>query len=104
MSQVGYRDKLEGGSIPKFIKHEVVAKILDIGLLPVFYHGNVETAKKIIQACVDGGAKVIEFTNRGDRAYQVFSELAKYCDREFPNTILGPGTIVDPPTASWYRY
>jgi len=84
----------------KFMKHEVVSKLLDTGLLPVFYHKDAETAKKIVQACVRGGAKTIEFTNRGDRAYQVFSELAKFCDQE--SVVLGIGTIVDPATAGLY--
>jgi len=88
--------------MPTFLKHEVVSKILDIGLLPVFYNGNVETAKKIVDACVGGGAKVVEFTNRGALAYQVFGELAKWCDRDLPNVVLGAGTIIDPATASLY--
>lgn len=88
--------------MPKFLKHEVVGKILEIGLLPVFYNGDVEVAKKIVQACADGGAKVIEFTNRGDFAYQVFSELSKWSSLELSDTILGAGTIIDPATAALY--
>lgn len=87
--------------MPKFLKHEVIAKLLDIGLLPVFYNGDAEIAKKIVQACTDGGAKVIEFTNRGARAYQVFGELAKSCD-QIPEVVLGVGTILDPATAGLY--
>lgn len=87
--------------MPKFLKHEVIEKMLDAGLLPVFYNGDVEVAKKIIQACADGGAKVVEFTNRGDFAYQVFSELSKWCNQEL-SVVLGVGTIVDPATAALY--
>lgn len=88
--------------MPKFLKHEVIAKILDIGLLPTFYNENVEIGKKIVEACSGGGAKVVEFTNRGTLAYQVFSELARWCDRELPEVIFGAGTIIDPATASLY--
>jgi 2-dehydro-3-deoxyphosphogluconate aldolase/(4S)-4-hydroxy-2-oxoglutarate aldolase len=84
------------------MKHEVVAKILEIGLLPTFYEGNLETAKKIVMACGEGGAKVVEFTNRGALAYQVFSELVKWRDKEFPDIILGAGTIIEPSAASLY--
>lgn len=87
--------------MPKFLKHEVIEQMLDTGLLPVFYNGDVEVAKKIIQACADGGAKVVEFTNRGDFAYRVFSELSKWCNQEL-SVILGAGTIVDPATAALY--
>lgn len=88
--------------MPKFLKHKVLEKILEIGLLPVFYNGDVEVAKKIVQACADGGAKVIEFTNRGDFAYQVFSELSKWCSLEFSDILLGAGTIIEPATAALY--
>jgi 2-dehydro-3-deoxyphosphogluconate aldolase/(4S)-4-hydroxy-2-oxoglutarate aldolase len=84
------------------LKHEVVAKILDIGLLPTFYNESVETAKKIVDACVGGGAKVVEFTNRGALAYQVFSELVKLCERENLDIVLGAGTALDPAIASLY--
>jgi 2-dehydro-3-deoxyphosphogluconate aldolase/(4S)-4-hydroxy-2-oxoglutarate aldolase len=84
------------------LKHEVVAKILEIGLLPTFYEGNLETAKKIVMACAEGGAKVVEFTNRGALAHQVFSELVKWRDKESPDIILGAGTIIEPSAASLY--
>lgn len=88
--------------MPKFLKHEVVANILNIGLLPTFYTGNTQVAKKIVEACAGGGAKVVEFTNRGALAYQVFSELARWCDLERSDVIFGVGTIIDPATASLY--
>ncbi|RJS87700.1 hypothetical protein CW704_02060 [Candidatus Bathyarchaeota archaeon] len=62
----------------KFMKHEVIGRILELGLVPIFYNGDLEVAKKIVQACVDGGAKIVEFTNREDFAYQVLSEPAKW--------------------------
>lgn len=86
----------------KFFRHEVVGKILELGLVPVFYNGDFEVAKKIVQACSNGGAKVVEFTNRSDFAYQIFSDLAKWCDKEFPDVILGVGSVIDPATAALY--
>ena len=86
----------------KFMRHEVIGRILELGLTPIFYHGDLEVAKRIVQACADGGAKVIEFTNRGDFAYQVFSELNKWCNREFEDVILGVGSVIDPATAALY--
>lgn len=85
-----------------FLKHNVVSEILEIGLVPVFYNKDVKIAEKIIQACADGGAKVIEFTNRGDLAYEVFIELVKWSKKDFPNVILGAGTILDPTTADLF--
>lgn len=86
----------------RFSKHEVIGKMLEIGLIPVFYNSDVEVAKKIVQACRNGGARVVEFTNRGDFAYQVFSELEKWCAKELPDVILGVGSVIDPATAALY--
>ena len=86
----------------KFARIEVINSIYDLGLVPVFYHKNLEMAKKIVNACADGGARVVEFTNRGDRAYQIFSELVSYFEKERPQVILGVGSVLDPSTASLY--
>jgi 2-dehydro-3-deoxyphosphogluconate aldolase/(4S)-4-hydroxy-2-oxoglutarate aldolase len=93
---------MEEYDMTRLMKHEVIAKIAEIGLLPTFYEGNVETAKKIVAACAEGGAKVVEFTNRGAQAYQVFSELVKWRDKESPDVVLGAGTIIESSAASLY--
>ncbi|HEY6042981.1 MAG TPA: bifunctional 4-hydroxy-2-oxoglutarate aldolase/2-dehydro-3-deoxy-phosphogluconate aldolase [Anaerolineae bacterium] len=80
----------------------VLNAIVDTGLVPVFYHGEIESAKKIVGACAAGGARCIEFTNRGDFAPFVFKELAEYFARANPQVMLGVGSIVDAPTASLY--
>lgn len=86
----------------QFLKHEVVGTMLEVGLVPVFYHKDVETGKKIIAACAEGGARVMEFTNRGDFAYQVFGELVKWTIASQPRIIMGVGSIIDAPTAALY--
>lgn len=73
-----------------------------VGLVPVFYHGDFDVAKSVARACFDGGAGILEFTNRGDRAVDVFRQLAVWRDRELQNMILGVGSIVDGPTAALY--
>ena len=86
----------------RFARVEVINSIYDLGLVPVFYHKDPEVAKKIVNACADGGARVVEFTNRGDRAYQVFSELVSYFEQKRPQVILGVGSVLDHSTASLY--
>ncbi len=86
----------------RFSKHEVIGKMLEIGLIPVFYNSDVEVAKKIVQACRNGGARVVEFTNRGDFAYQVYSGLEEWCAKELPDVILGVGSVIDSATAALY--
>ncbi|OYW36574.1 MAG: bifunctional 4-hydroxy-2-oxoglutarate aldolase/2-dehydro-3-deoxy-phosphogluconate aldolase, partial [Brevundimonas sp. 12-68-7] len=47
------------------------------GVCPVFYHSDPETSLNVIRACARGGAPVIEFTNRGDFAVDLFGEIAR---------------------------
>lgn len=83
----------------KYSRMETLATMKKVGMIPVFYDSNVETAKDVIRACVKGGARVIEFTNRGDFAHEVFAELEKFVRKELPEAILGIGSIVDPYSA-----
>ncbi len=86
----------------RFTRLEVLNTMIDLGLVPVFYHKDVEIAKNIVAACAAGGARVIEFTNRGDFAYHVFTELSRHFAAADPSIILGVGSIVDAPTAAMY--
>ncbi len=86
----------------RFRRLDVLQAMMDSGLVPVFYHKDLETAKKVARAAADGGVKVLEFTNRGDFAYQVFSALIQWCESEIPDLIVGIGSVVDPGTASLY--
>lgn len=72
------------------------------GVIPVFYHPDVDVCISVIQACADGGAKCIEFTNRGDFADEVFLEVSRHFAKTDPSVILGVGSIVDAPTAAIY--
>ncbi len=86
----------------KHSRLKVLSAMKEIGLIPVFYNGDFEIAKNVVTACADGGAKCIEFTNRGDRAINVFTKIAEYRDTERPDIILGVGSICDAPTAAMY--
>lgn len=86
----------------KYNKIQVISTAVSTGLVPVFYNPCVETSKAVLKACYDGGIRVFEFTNRGDFAHEVFSELVKYANAELPGMILGVGSIIDAPTATLY--
>ena len=76
--------------------------MLEVPLVPVFYHPEIETAQAALQACYDGGVRVMEFTNRGDFAHEVFAKLLQYATDQCPEMILGIGSVVDPGTTSLY--
>lgn len=86
----------------RFDRLTVLNTMVDLGLVPVFYNGDAEVAKKIAAACAAGGCNLVEFTNRGDFAPQVFLELAQHFAKADPNLILGVGSVVDAPTAALY--
>jgi 2-dehydro-3-deoxyphosphogluconate aldolase/(4S)-4-hydroxy-2-oxoglutarate aldolase len=86
----------------RFLRLKVLNTMIETGLVPVFYHPDVEVARKVAAACIAGGCRLLEFTNRGDHAWEVFSELERYCSRERPELILGVGSVVDPGTAALY--
>jgi 2-dehydro-3-deoxyphosphogluconate aldolase/(4S)-4-hydroxy-2-oxoglutarate aldolase len=86
----------------RFRRLEVLNTIINLGLVPVFYHADVEVAKNVVKACTAGGARVVEFTNRGDFAPEVFKQLSQYVGRESPEVILGVGSVIDAPTAAMY--
>ena len=81
---------------------KVLSAMIDQGVIPVFYHPDVEVCSKVIQACANGGAKCIEFTNRGDFAAHVFLDVTRHFAKADPSVIMGVGSIVDAPTAGLY--
>lgn len=74
----------------------------ETGIVPVFYHKDPEVCKDVIKACYDGGARVFEFTNRGDFAHEVFGELIKYVNSDLEGMILGIGSVLDSGTTALY--
>ncbi len=86
----------------RYKRLETLTLMKEIGLIPVFYNNDIEIAKKIVCACADGGARLVEFTNRGDGAIEVFKALEAYLAVNRPDVILGTGSVVDAPTAAMY--
>jgi 2-dehydro-3-deoxyphosphogluconate aldolase/(4S)-4-hydroxy-2-oxoglutarate aldolase len=86
----------------RFSRLEVLSEILESGLVPLFDEKDIEVAKRVVGACVDGGAHVVEFRNRGNQAFMTFVELAGWVAAEQPALMLGVGTVLDPATAALY--
>jgi 2-dehydro-3-deoxyphosphogluconate aldolase/(4S)-4-hydroxy-2-oxoglutarate aldolase len=86
----------------KYTRIQVVQEMYKTGIVPVFYHNDLEVCKSILKACYDAGVRVFEFTNRGDYAHEVFADLNKYALQNLPGMILGIGSVIDAGTASLY--
>src|SRR5690606_22777378 len=78
----------------QYKRHEVAQAMRDTGLVPLFFHPDVELGKGVLRACYEGGARLLEFTARGDFAPEVFGELNKL--------ILGVGSVPDAASASQF--
>jgi len=86
----------------RFTRIEVAQKMKETGIVPVFYHSNIDVCKAVVKACYDGGIRVFEFTNRGDFATLLFAELNQWTIKECPEMIMGVGSIIDEATTAMY--
>lgn len=86
----------------KYTRIEVATVMKENGMIPLFFHSDIEISKKVLKACYDGGSRLMEFTSRGDFAFEVFGALNKYALDELPGMILGVGSVTDAASASLY--
>ncbi len=86
----------------QFTRIEVATTIKEVGMIPLFFNNDIELSKKVLKACYDGGAKLLEFTARGDFAHEVFGDLIKYTVKELPGMIMGVGSVSDAAQASLF--
>ncbi|MDX1328749.1 MAG: bifunctional 4-hydroxy-2-oxoglutarate aldolase/2-dehydro-3-deoxy-phosphogluconate aldolase [Arenibacter sp.] len=86
----------------QFTRIEIASLMNETGLVPLFYHPDISLGKEVLKACYKGGARLIEFTARGDFAHEVFAELNKFVIQELPGMAMGVGSITDAAAASLY--
>lgn len=84
----------------QYTRIEVATVMKETGMVPLFFNNDIKLSKKILKACYDGGARLMEFTARGDFAHEVFGELTKYAIKELPGMIMGVGSVTDAASAS----
>jgi 2-dehydro-3-deoxyphosphogluconate aldolase/(4S)-4-hydroxy-2-oxoglutarate aldolase len=83
-------------------RREVLNAIGDSGVLPLFYCDDVEQSVRIVAALAEGGARALEFTDRGPNARRVFAEMAMRATVQPWDILLGAGSIRDPYAADWF--
>lgn len=84
-----------------FSKSQIISTLKSTGMTPMFYHGDKDVARKIVDVSYEGGVRAIEFTNRGPNAFEVFKDLLKHSE-QYSGMIIGIGTIVDAKTTEKY--
>jgi 2-dehydro-3-deoxyphosphogluconate aldolase/(4S)-4-hydroxy-2-oxoglutarate aldolase len=86
----------------QYTRHQVITEMHNSGMIPLFYDPDIEISKNIVQACYQGGARLLEFTHRGDFAHEVFRELIRFANESLPGMIIGVGSVTDAASASQY--
>lgn len=86
----------------QYTRIEVAQAMKETGMIPLFFSDDIELSKNILKACYEGGARLLEFTARGDFAHEIFAELTKYAIKELPGMIMGVGSVTDAAAASLY--
>ncbi len=76
----------------RFTRIDVIIKMKEAGIIPYFYI-RIRRYAECDKSLPDGGIKVFEFTNRGDFAHELFSELNKWAEKEIPG--YGYGCRID---------
>jgi 2-dehydro-3-deoxyphosphogluconate aldolase / (4S)-4-hydroxy-2-oxoglutarate aldolase len=96
------RPRGQEGGVARFSRLQVYTAMLDVGVVPLFHHDDPDVAVEVVRAVAAGGCRVVEFTNRGAFAHDVFAALERACRRELPDVVLGAGSVVDGGTAALY--
>lgn len=84
----------------RFERMQVYSTIFEDRMIPLFFSKDTDEAESITEALVKGGSRLLEFTNRGEGALDVFTHLIRIAPKTFPQLIIGAGTIIDAPTAA----
>ncbi len=78
-----------------FTKQQVTFQMSQIGVVPVFYHPDVDVLMHVVEISYKSGLRVFEFMhqrdNKGPRLFHYISERS----HNYPDIILGAGTVLD---------
>jgi 2-dehydro-3-deoxyphosphogluconate aldolase/(4S)-4-hydroxy-2-oxoglutarate aldolase len=80
-------------------REKIIQAIIQQGALPLFFHPDETICIRVIEALYTSGIRVVEYTNRGKQALKNFRSLKKTCSKQYPDLILGLGTVQDSKTA-----
>lgn len=76
-------------------KEEILAKILEVGIMPGIRTSSAEDGRFAADAIAQGGIPIVEITMTVPKAIEVISDMAK----NDPKVIVGAGTVLDLETA-----
>lgn len=78
-------------------KEQIITKVLQSGLVAIVRTDTADKARRIADACLEGGVAAIELTFTTPGAHKVIEELVAKSAGD--GIIVGAGTVLDPETA-----
>ena len=74
-------------------KTDLLKLIPEQGVLPLYFYKDAEVSLQVLRALNNAGIRAVEYTNRGETAFQNFKKMRELCDKELKEMYLGIGTI-----------
>lgn len=74
-------------------KKVVLNLITEQSILPLYFYPDKNVSIEVLKALYNAGVRVVEYTNRGNNALDIFLELKKFANKHLHGLQLGAGTI-----------
>lgn len=81
-------------------KQVILNAIREQGVLPLYFHQDRTVSEEVLKSLYQAGIRTIEYTNRGEAAFENFRHLRKLCDEALKGMYLGIGTVTDADSAT----
>lgn len=82
--------------------NKAIETIVEQGMLPLYFNADETVSVETLRALYRAGVKAIEYTNRGEAAFNNFKKLLLVRNAEMPGLLLGVGTIKNQQSARDY--
>jgi 2-dehydro-3-deoxyphosphogluconate aldolase/(4S)-4-hydroxy-2-oxoglutarate aldolase len=72
---------------------KVTHAIVEQGMLPLYFNADETVSLDILKTIYKAGVKAIEYTSRGEAAFNNFKKMVELRNAEMPGLLLGIGTV-----------
>lgn len=70
-----------------------IETIIEQGMLPLYFNADETVSIEVLRALHKAGVRAVEYTNRGEAAFDNFKKLVAVRDQEMQGLLLGIGTV-----------
>jgi len=85
-------------------EQQIIQQLKQQGVLPLFYHADKQVCIEVVKALYSAGIRAIEFTNRGDAAFENFKALIAARNENMKDLLLAVGTIRTAEQATYFLH